>query len=46
MLSIDGIRCYVDDSTGDTYYAGTNIPRFAVVESREQLLSKMESQSL
>lgn len=44
LLSIDGIRCYADDSTGDAFYTGrANIPRSAVVESREQLVSQIES---
>ncbi|CAH2084689.1 unnamed protein product [Euphydryas editha] len=44
LLSIDGIHCYADDSTGDAFYTGrANIPRSAVVESREQLVSQIES---
>ncbi|CAH2094107.1 unnamed protein product [Euphydryas editha] len=44
LLSIDGIHCYADDSTGDAFYTcRANIPRSAVVESREQLVSQIES---
>ncbi|WP_337228899.1 hypothetical protein, partial [Proteus faecis] len=43
MLSIDGIHCYAEDSTGDRFYTGrTNVPRTFVDESRTKLVSEME----
>ena len=44
MLSIDGMHCYADDSTGLAEYTGrANIPRSTVEEKREQVVSEIES---
>ncbi|XP_063540969.1 uncharacterized protein LOC134749894 [Cydia strobilella] len=44
MLQISGIHCYADDSTGDASYTGrTNISRENVIESRNKLVSEIET---
>ncbi|CAG9790629.1 unnamed protein product [Diatraea saccharalis] len=44
MLQISGIHCFADDSTKDSTYNGrANISRESVIESRNQLVSDIES---
>lgn len=44
MLQSGSIHCYADDSTGDAVYTGrTNISRENVIESRNKLVSEIET---
>ncbi|TLL64776.1 reverse transcriptase family protein, partial [Acinetobacter baumannii] len=44
MLSIDGMHCYADDSTGDARYIGhQSLSRSVVQERRSKLVSEVEN---